>query len=184
VGLQKAGFRLYSSVAGIMEGSPALGAREASTHSMSPEDNNQQVTTGDQQLEFPQDLSDPVRRRAWLLVKALETQPLDQALELARAAETFLTDTGDNNVAALYGPAAALSAGDVATSLGEQPAKRASVVLAPEARDRLLNRIAKGARNAELASEFGLTPKQVQGIRMGSAREINRRRTRFSASGA
>jgi hypothetical protein len=36
-------------------------------------------------------LTDPVRRRAWLLAKALETQPLDQALELARTAEAFVT---------------------------------------------------------------------------------------------
>jgi hypothetical protein len=36
--------------------------------------------------------------------------------------------------------------------------------------------MAQGAKNAELASEFGLSPRQVQGIRMGSAREIARRR--------
>src|SRR5205823_11138095 len=33
-----------------------------------------------------------------------------------------------------------------------------------------------GAKNAELALEFGLSPKQVQGFRIGSAREIARRR--------
>lgn len=38
---------------------------------------------------------DPVgaqlRRRVWLLLKALEIRPLDEALELARSAETFIT---------------------------------------------------------------------------------------------
>ena len=47
-------------------------------------------------------------------------------------------------------------------------------------RDRLLDRLAQGARNAELSGEFGLTPKQVQGVRMGCAREIARRRERLS----
>ena len=44
--------------------------------------------------------------------------------------------------------------------------------------EQLLERLAQGARNAELASDFGLSTRQVQGIRMGSAREIARRRDR------
>jgi hypothetical protein len=167
-----------------MENGPILGIQEAGTHSMSPENNNQQDAGGSQQFEFPQELSDPVRRRAWLLAKALETQPLDRALDLARAAETFITDAGDNgpgsNVVAAHPAAAKLPPGSVAGTRGEQRIKPAGVVQGPEARDLLLDRIAKGARNAELAGEFGLTPKQVQGIRMGSAREINRRRTQIS----
>jgi hypothetical protein len=38
-----------------------------------------------------------------------------------------------------------------------------------------LQRLAEGARNAEIAGEFGISPKQVQGLRMGCSREIARR---------
>jgi hypothetical protein len=43
-------------------------------------------------------------------------------------------------------------------------------------------RLARGARNAELATEFGISRLQVQGIRMGRAREIARSRNRLSAN--
>jgi hypothetical protein len=36
-------------------------------------------------------LDQPLRRRWWLLLKALESQPLDEALKEAQAAEDFLT---------------------------------------------------------------------------------------------
>ena len=36
-------------------------------------------------------LVDPVRRRQQLLLKALETKPLDEALALVKAVEAFLT---------------------------------------------------------------------------------------------
>ena len=52
------------------------------------------------------------------------------------------------------------------------------LTLAPEQREQLLERLAQGARNFDLAGEFGLSMKQIQGIRMGSAREITRRRLR------
>ena len=39
----------------------------------------------------PETLKDPVRRRSWLLSKALDSRPLDQALELARKAEMFVS---------------------------------------------------------------------------------------------
>ena len=55
-------------------------------------------------------------------------------------------------------------------------AKQVALTLAPEKREQLLQRLAQGARNAELARDFGLSMRQVQGIRMGSAREIARRR--------
>ena len=38
----------------------------------------------------------------------------------------------------------------------------------------------EGARNAELVAEFGISAKQIQGIRMGCNREIANRRTRFA----
>jgi hypothetical protein len=40
------------------------------------------------------------------------------------------------------------------------------------------------AKNAELAAEFGLSSKQVQGIRMGCAREIGQRREQISKRAA
>jgi hypothetical protein len=36
-------------------------------------------------------LDDPARRRLWLLVKALESAPLREALALAKGTEAFLT---------------------------------------------------------------------------------------------
>jgi hypothetical protein len=58
--------------------------------------------------------------------------------------------------------------------LRERPTihKRIRITLSPEQREQLLQRLTQGARNAELADEFGLTKQQVQGIRMGSARQI------------
>jgi hypothetical protein len=47
---------------------------------------------------------DRVRRRCWLLAKALESAPLEEALALAKKAEEFLTGRGDaspEDVAAL-----------------------------------------------------------------------------------
>jgi hypothetical protein len=38
---------------------------------------------------------DPARRRFWLLIKALETAPLREALALAKGAEAFLTGRAD-----------------------------------------------------------------------------------------
>src|SRR5262249_40918015 len=58
-------------------------------------------------------------------------------------------------------------------------ARRSSVALSVEQRERLLTRFAEGARNAELATEFGLSSKQTQGIRMGCAREIAKRRDKL-----
>ena len=47
---------------------------------------------------------------------------------------------------------------------------RSKLPLSPEQRQRLLDQLANGARNAELAAEFGLAPRQVQGIRISQAR--------------
>lgn len=54
--------------------------------------------------------------------------------------------------------------------------KCGGLALSNEVRDRLLDRLANGARNAELAAEFGISAKQVQGLRVGCAREIASRR--------
>jgi hypothetical protein len=131
-------------------------------------------------------LEDARYRRSWLLIKASHCAPLDRALDLAKRCEEFITGAaGEQSIGSAAVP------GDATASPGnEQPqpcpapagtpdgpttprATRPSLS-APE-RERLLGRLAEGAKNAELAAELGLSPKQVQGIRMGCAREIRRR---------
>ena len=127
-------------------------------------------------------LKDPALRRVWLLCKALECVPLDRAIELASMADQFVAgarlDTQTGNTGRLN--IAFKSQIPVAEGLAEHrseapPAKtskdpRSKLPLSPEERETLLLRLARGARNRELASEFGLSPRQVQGIRMSQAR--------------
>jgi DNA-binding CsgD family transcriptional regulator len=48
-------------------------------------------------------------------------------------------------------------------------------LISPEQRQELMIRMAKGASNAELAGEYGISPRQVQGIRMIAARTKGKR---------
>jgi len=57
---------------------------------------------------------------------------------------------------------------------------RTNLALSPQQRERLLDRLARGVRNLELGTEFGLSSKQIQRIRMGFARDIAKRRERRS----
>jgi hypothetical protein len=141
-----------------------------------------------EQIELLQQLTDASVRRCWLLAKALECVPLDRAIELARAAEAFLN--GSTPESPSVGapeeepPADRLPIGDEQSrDPAEPPArvhsvlqKRTSLTLPAERREELLNRLAAGATNAEVAAEFGLSAQQVQGIRIGSSREIAKRR--------
>src|SRR5438477_3594038 len=128
-------------------------------------------------------VENPSARRVWLLLNALRSLPFDRAIELARTAEAFviggprLTPQSDEthvNPVDLSRveeePRGASSPTDLASSapqLVEQSAhKRGSLAIEGAERDRLLHRFAEGAKNAELAAEFGLSSKQVQGIRM------------------
>jgi hypothetical protein len=145
-------------------------------------------------------IRDPAARRLWMLYKAATLLPLGDALELARDAEMFVSGSRTETRAA-SGDAIELNDArqphdarqpDLQSHTVEQSAARASEgseaaahlsirrsnrhVLSEDQRDRLLTCLAKGAKNAELALEFGLSPKQVQGFRIGSAREIARRR--------
>lgn len=138
---------------------------------------------------------DAAFRRLWLVRKAMECAPLDRAIELARIAEEFVTDSGSQRPPAQPAlDAPKLPERPVEAVIGKPRMEaqasepRTGLVLSAEQRERLLDRLAKGARNAELATEFGLSPRQVQGVRMGSAREIAERRNRLpdtasSASG-
>jgi len=124
---------------------------------------------------------EPARRRAWLLCKALECVPLDRALDLARMAEQFvLGGCAEKDIDHSISPDLAARAPDPQggpDSSGYSPAAEESagtgkskLLLTPEQRRRLVDRLAAGARNVELASEFGIAPRQVQGIRISQAR--------------
>ena len=169
----------YSRFGHRLETTPVLGTPEIrACTTMTTEDEDKREETPSDRLGLPDELRDPVKRRAWLLAQALQSQPLDRALDLARSAEGFITGTGSDGTPAepiLRYAGRGRSDAAQAMPVESQP-KRPAISLGPEARERLLDRIAKGARKAELATEFKLTPKQVQGIRMGSAREITRRR--------
>lgn len=133
-------------------------------------------------------------RRWWLLCKGLECFPLDRALELARAADEFVTGLPAENPGweATVRPAPVhvpprdgeqqheAGAADLPRCPELTESKPRGLALSAEQREQLLGRLARGARNAELAAELGLSSKQIQGIRMGSAREIARRRDHLS----
>jgi len=132
-------------------------------------------------------MESPPARRLLLLLKALQYVPFDRAIELARAAEAFVTgpqEPLDISVpSTIRAPREVDNSEDVRNGISNSepvgepvPAGRSSVALSIEQRERLLTRFAEGARNVELATEFGLSPKQTQGIRMGCAREIAKRR--------
>jgi hypothetical protein len=146
-------------------------------------------------VELSELTDNPAARRLWLLHNALRCLPFDRAIELARAAEAFLTGSAaEDQVANIRIDAEAPIAPDLEpteqliTEISgklrsvELPRanKSARLALSAECRDRLLDRLADNAKNAELAAEFGLTSKQVQGIRMGCAREIAQRREQLS----
>jgi hypothetical protein len=143
---------------------------------MSADDNNEPDDRWIDLTEVAELLADPVRRRSWLLAKALASHTLDKALELARSAEAFITGSAITGSAPSE-PLLPLSDPSTA-SAGETRVRPAALTLAPAKREQLLERLAQGARNAELARDFGLSVRQVQGIRMGCAREIARRRDR------
>lgn len=141
-------------------------------------------------------LDDPRYRRSWLLIKASHCEPLDRALDLAKRCEEFISGTADARCGYLATPqenAGALQESEQPSpersSTPDEPTMSKAMTMskairaslsAPE-RERLLGRLADGAKNAELAAESGLSPRQVQGIRMGCSREIRRRRERRGA---
>jgi hypothetical protein len=132
-----------------------------------------------------------VYRRTWLLHKALETAPIDDAIGLARAAEGFVTGSptvqsgADCPIqAAADPPSGDQQSLEPATDAGEATVtpSKAEAVRAPlsaDQRERLIERLAAGATNSELASEFGLSRKQAQGFRIGLARKGAKRRAGF-----
>lgn len=133
-------------------------------------------------ITFFERLKNGAERRGWLLYEALRCAPLDQAIELARKADAFVLGTCEDGEQARN----AAEADEAATGhrpKDEPQSKHRSnpkgrLPLSDDQRHRLLDRLAGGAKNADIASEFGLSPQQVQGIRIGSSREIAARRQR------
>ena len=149
----------------------------------------------DEHVELTGLVKNPAARRLLLLLKALQHVPFEEAIELARTAEGFVTGFRDS----LAVEAKATTAPSREPESGEDMPKRHArpqpgeesivrgpgpIALSTEQRDHLLTLFAEGARNAELASKFGLSAKQVQGIRMGCAREIAKRRDQLSRTTA
>ena len=125
----------------------------------------------------PPEFDDIPQRRWWLLCKALECSPLTDALELARAADEFLTVAPSGIPFNPPDEARAPGRSDQPECREEaSQAGHTGLSLSAADREELLDLLARGAKNAELAHRFGLTPRQVQGIRMGSARRIGKRR--------
>jgi hypothetical protein len=147
-----------------------------------------------EQVALNELMDSPAARRLWLLHRALQSLPLDRAVELARTAEAFVIGALVENQGAeppeLEAPVAQgleiieQPINEIFSSVLSReepiPTKRTRLALPAELRDRLLERLAEGAKNAELAAEFGLTLKQVQGVRMGCARELAKRREQLS----
>jgi hypothetical protein len=128
-------------------------------------------------------------RRVWLLYKALEIVSLDRAIDLAREADGFVTGAPAARVGASHSAEAddQSSAGDdraaegainalTETTITPREAPTARLRLSTDERQKLLQRLATGATNADLAAEFRLSAKQLQGFRMGAARQIAKQR--------
>jgi hypothetical protein len=116
-------------------------------------------------------MDNPAARRLWLLHRALQSLQFDRAIEVARAAEAFVIGSlaenqGDDIRIYAEAPAAQglepanESVNEICSSVRsrEEPVatKRTRVPLPTEVRDRLLERLSEGAKNAELAAEFEL----------------------------
>jgi DNA-binding CsgD family transcriptional regulator len=128
-------------------------------------------------------IDDAPALRLWLLVQAMRSRRFDHAIEWARIAESFIIGAPAEDLATDRAAQAReqhqqdedlLDRANEPTAHPEAPTN--SLNLSAHDRDRLLQRFAEGARNAELAAEFDISGKQVQGLRMGCAREIARRR--------
>jgi hypothetical protein len=154
-------------------------------------------------------LRDPIHRRWWLLLRALDSLPLDAAIALANRAEAFVLHGADEQTAqinALAGPnklrpaqtpaspeakvtrevaadsEAKVTGNAVASEQEATPEVAAAsegkvteevmaaAVYAPHAESAakaaIIARLVQGAKNVEVAAEFGLTQRQVQGFRM------------------
>ena len=123
----------------------------------------------------------PIKRRFWLLRHALSSgSSMVAALRTAEEAEAFLL-TGAAPCASSGEPTDQVSAADIEDTEKRFAAQHATlysaaptVLLEPEKKAAITARLEAGADNGQLACEFGLTPRQVQGFRMQVARRGKR----------
>src|SRR5207248_11111567 len=100
--------------------------------------------------------------------------------ELARHAEAFVSDYQSEDLVKSASAASVAQEVPLSPSDPVHAPRRRGIALTNTQRDRLLDRIAEGAGNAQLAAEFGISAKQIQGIRLGCARKIAERRARLA----
>ena len=75
-------FRVYSPFRHNVQAIASRGNVEVGNFLMATEDEDHRDVSASEAAGLPELLDDPIRRRSWLLAKALQTHPLDQALDL------------------------------------------------------------------------------------------------------
>ena len=147
-------------------------------------------------------LNDPVQQRSRLLPKALETQSLNQALELARARRrsihalgwpggrvcilvatlaenALITEAAAVEIASTISPLRPVEVARLTPDANRNPLKqRNSFTLLLRDMSSCWNVSPDERVMRKFAREFGLSVRQVQGVRMRSKREIARRHDR------
>lgn len=125
-------------------------------------------------------LDEPLARRWWLLTQAMHSGPLEIAIQIAERAELFLlsgctSDHKVNNTKPIL-PSRDDGDSDSSRHLEEHDlsAPVPEALLSNTQKEELKARLAAGASNGEVATEFGLSLRQVQGFRMQLARKASR----------
>ena len=132
-------------------------------------------------------LKDPQVRRLWLLWHAMQRTQLENAIKIAQEGEHFIV-SGVSTSSQSNPPVAPTNCADGSGSrledrstgpstvpdLASGPVGGAPQLMTVIRKSELHARLASGSSNAELASEFGLTLRQVQGFRMQVARQARR----------
>jgi len=147
--------------------------------------NDEQALADEQTEKF---VNEPVQRRWWLLRRAMEMTSLENALQLAAQAEAFLVgDIGSipAGTREFLSPSTATpvehaARNPISGQIRAEPAHRPELLLEPDRKAELQARLAAGVPNADVAAEFGLTPRQVQGFRMQIARKAASREKRMA----
>ena len=118
----------------------------------------------------------PLKRRFWLLRQALNSgSSFADAVKIAERIEAFLV-VGTASCSSNNTPDNAAVPHETARGrpIGISP-EAVSSTLAPEKKAALIVRLEAGEPNTRLAAEFGLTPRQVQGLRMQVGRRAKRK---------
>jgi DNA-binding NarL/FixJ family response regulator len=114
-------------------------------------------------------LENSVERRIWLLYEALRFVPLDEAVELAREADAFIMGTAEKGEQARREVAPKADEQPIGDQAQNEPQRKersspkGRLSLSAEQRDRMLDRLAAGTKNADIAEEFDLSPQAGSG---------------------